>query len=445
MEVSMATNDRDQEIGAPGVSRRQFLHGVAAAAGACAFGGLGRVPAVFASPVLPPPEASGIEHIVVLMMENRSFDHFLGWLGGADGRQRGLRYLDRNGDPHVTHRLTPDFQGCGHPDPDHSYAGGRAEFNNGACDGWLRAGNNDEYSIGYYTRRDLPFFAGAAPRWTVCDRYFASIMAETFPNRMYQHAAQTDRLSNSFDLSTLPTIWDRLADAGLDGRYYFSDVPLLALWGFKYLPIARLFGSFLEDAAAGTLPHVAFVEPRFMGETEGTSNDDHPFADVRSGEAFLNLVYNAVTTSPAWPQTLLVITYDEWGGFFDHVPPPTAPIPDADRIAGNEDGRLGFRTPSLVISPFARSHVSSLELDHTSILRAIEWRWGLPSLTVRDQTANNLAEVLDFRKPDLTARAFNVPVGPFGGACQPSAAAIAAAPNKWAQLRQMAADFGWPV
>src|SRR6185295_7385172 len=105
----------------------------------------------FAQPSLPSPDTSGIDHIVVVMMENRSFDHFLGWLEGADGRQRGLVYLDSSGAPHATHRLAPDFQGCGFRDPDHSYAGGRIEYNSGACDGWLRA-NNDEYAIGYYTK-----------------------------------------------------------------------------------------------------------------------------------------------------------------------------------------------------------------------------------------------------------------------------------------------------
>src|SRR5439155_13010063 len=168
---------------------------------------------------------AGIDHVVVVMMENRSFDHMLGWLPGADGRQAGLTYFDAAGMAHATYALAPDYQGCAHPDPDHSYAGGRLEYDGGACDGWLRAGDNDEYAIGYYTAADLPFFAGAAPDWTACDRYFAAIMGPTFPNRMYMHAAQTDRLDNTFELSTLPTIWDRLAAADLTGRYYFQDAP----------------------------------------------------------------------------------------------------------------------------------------------------------------------------------------------------------------------------
>ena len=443
----MAMSDKPGRsvVPATSIGRRRFLRGAAATAGVFAFADVGRVQSAFArTTALPPPEASGIEHIIVVMMENRSFDHFLGWFPHADGRQRGLTYFDSAGVPHGTHRLSPDFQGCGHPDPDHSYEGGRIAYDNGACDGWLRAGSNDEYAIGYYTKQDLSFFADAAKRWTVCDRYFSAIMAPTYPNRIYQHAAQTDRLTNSLALSFLPTIWDRLDDAGLEGRYYYSDVPFLALWGPRYLPIARPFASFLADAAAGTLPQVAFVDPRFLGEGNGTSNDDHPFADIRSGEAFLNQVYSAVTKSPAWPHTLLVINYDEWGGFFDHVPPTLAPIPEADRRAGDADGRRGFRTPCLVVSPFAPADVSSVELDHTSVLRTIEWRWGLPALTVRDQTANNLAEILDFSKPDLKAKQFRDPTGPFGGPCA-TATTLAAASDKWEQLRQMAAASGWPV
>jgi phospholipase C len=378
------------------------------------------------------------------MMENRSFDHMLGWLDGADGRQNGLRYADATGTLHRTYRLAPDFQGCGHADPDHSYEGGRVEYNDGQCDGWLRAGNNDEYAIGFYVKKDLPFFAGAAPQWTVCDRYFSAIMAGTFANRVYQHAAQTDRLGNTFEVSTLPTIWDRLANAGLQGRYYFSDVPFLALWGHTYVDIARPFASFLEDAAAGTLPHVSFVEPRFLGESAGASNDDHPFADIRNGQAFMNLVYTAVTNSPAWGNTVFVINYDEWGGFFDHVPPPVAPIPPADQIAGNQDGRLGFRTPCFVISPFAqREHVSHLALDHTSILKMIEWRWNLPPLSARDGMATNLADALQFEAPSVSAKQLAVPTGPFGQLCTVGLAD--STDDEWLPLREMALDFGWPV
>ncbi len=424
--------------------RRRFLAGIAATTGAFALGGIAAAAA--ARPGLPRPESSNIEHIVVVMMENRSFDHFLGWVPGADGKQAGLSYVDRTGALQQTYRLAPDFQGCGHPDPDHSYEGGRVEYNNGACDGWLQAGQNDTYAIGYYAQQDLSFYGHAAPQWTTLDRYFASIMAETFPNRIYQHAAQTDRIDNTPVISTLPTIWDRLAAKGLTGRYYFSDVPVLALWGAKYVPISRPFARFLFDCATNNLPHVSFVDPRFLGADSGTSGDDHPHADIRNGQAFVDLVYKAVTLTRGWSKTVLVINYDEWGGFFDHVPPPTGPIPAADKIAGNADGLLGFRVPSLLIAPSApRSAVSSITFDHTSVLKMIEWRWGLEPLTLRDASANNLAEALDFKQKRASAPQFAVPYGPFGSACAPSPLARSASADKWIMLQSMARSYGWPV
>jgi phospholipase C len=246
-------------------------------------------------------------------------------------------------------------------------------------------------------------------------------MAETYPNRFYMHAAQTDRLVNGSATSTLPTIWDRLREKGLSGRYYFSDLPFLALWGSLYANISKPFSQFLVDAAAGTLPNVAYIDPRFEDEGSGTSGDDHPHADIRDGEVFLNQIYNALTSSPNWSKTVLIINFDEWGGFYDHVPPPLAPIPTASSAAGDKDGRLGFRVPCVVISPYARRNFIAHGLyDHTSILKMIEWRFGLPALTVRDQTANNLAEVLNLASPDVTAPTFNVPTGPFGSPCPPA-------------------------
>ena len=424
------------------MSRRQFLRRTAAATG-LTFCGI--MPSGLAAPrnrLLPTPQRSGIEHIVVVMMENRSFDHFLGWLPGADGKQEGLSYPDNFGAMQPTHALAPDYQGCGHPDPDHSYEGGRVEYDNGACDGWLRADSNDAFAIGYYVANDLAFLGGAAPQWVVCDRYFAPIMAPTYPNRIYQHAAQTDRLDDTLlPLVTLPTIWDRLADHSLIGRYYFSDIPFLAFWGAKYVGISRLIDEFFGDCSAGTLPHVAFVDPGFAGEEQGLSNDDHPHADIRNGEFFLNSIYEAVTSSPAWPNTILVINFDEWGGFFDHVPPAVASVPPGDAALGS-DGLRGFRVPALVISPWSpRGTVAHRLYDHTSVLKMIEWRWNLRPLTVRDATANNLAEVLDFAHPNLNAPTFTVPPGPIDSLCLSGLVAPASSQI----LLERAAAFGFAI
>jgi len=166
------------------------------------------------------------------------------------------------------------------------------------------------------------------------------------------------------------------------------------------------------------------------------------------GAGLTVLRYTALTNGPGWHQTVLVINYDEWGGFFDHVPPPTGPVPPADQAAGNEDGLLGFRVPCLIASPFARHRVSHIVFEQTSVLRMIEWRWGLEPLTVRDATANNLAEALKLDKRRLGIPQFGVPVGPFGAACPTAAAPATTASidsDIWQDLRAMAADFSWHV
>ena len=433
-------------------TRRHWLLSTAAAAGSYALAACSDAADRLVAPTegalsraRTPAQLSQVEHVIVVMMENRSFDHFLGWHPGADGRQAGLFYRDRDGNRLSTFALAPDFQGCGLSDPDHSFEGGRVEYNSGACDGWLQAGENDRYAIGYYRRHDLPFLGQATIDWTTFDRYFCSILGPTFPNRISQHAGQTDRLSNTLVVSTLPTIWDRLFDKGLKGRYYFSDLPVLALWGNKYLAgpqaIAAPLTQFFVDCTAGTLPEVAFVDPTFGGEEEGTSNDDHPHGDIRAGESFLNRIYAAVTRSPNWPSTALVITFDEWGGFFDHVPPPPGPVTDAEQALGYVDGLRGFRIPVVLISPFARREtVAHQVFDHTSILRLIEERWGLDPLAARDASARSLADALDLNKssgqqgvphyavPDLAA----------GLPC-------AATPPHWSGLRRLAREHGWPV
>ena len=145
------------------------------------------------SPLISGQASSTIEHVVVVMMENRSFDHFFGWLPGANGQQAGLIFKDSAGVQHPTHYLPPDYQGCAFLDPGHSYTDGRVQYDNGAADGWLFDGSdssstnpqqaNDIFSIGYYGQADLPFLGTAGPAFTVCDNYFAGVMAETYPNR----------------------------------------------------------------------------------------------------------------------------------------------------------------------------------------------------------------------------------------------------------------------
>jgi phospholipase C len=405
------------------LSRRRFLSsaaglGAAAALGPEALGALAS-PQTSRYAALPSPSASGIEHIVFVCMENRSFDHYLGWVPGADGRQQGLVYKDDHGRAHATHHLADTRNGCGFNDPDHSFEGGRVQFDNGRLDGF-RKGDNDDFALGYYTEADLPFYGPLVKSATTFDRYFCSILGPTYPNRFYTHAAQTDRISNTSTTSTLPTIWDRLAAAGVSSRYYFSDVPFLALWGQKYLPVSSPVERFYADAASGTLPAFSYVDPYFLGEDQGGSNDDHPHADIHRGQAFLSLVAKTLMSGPAWSKTALVITYDEWGGFFDHVKPPRLPDNHDTGPHGKDDhAQAGFRVPTFLVSPWSRpGHVGHNFYDHTSILKMVEWRFGLAPLTKRDKAARNLAESLDFRTarpaPDLP-----VVLDPGPHACQP--------------------------
>ncbi len=396
---------------------------------------------------LPSPDASGIDHIVLVMLENRSFDHLFGWLWTADGRQAGLTFRDRNGVPHATYPLRPDFKGCGHPDPDHGYLPARIQYDGGRMDGFLRSPSNDVFAIGYYGPADIPFHAALAAHYTTLDRYFCSILGPTFPNRIFQHAAQTDRLTDSLAVATVPTIWDRLVDAGVSARYYYSNVPFLALWGSKYVGVSGTIAEFFESASAGTLPSVSFVDPAYTLVDGALADDDHPHADIRRGDAFLARVFEAVSRGPGWARTVMIVSFDEWGGFFDHVPPPRAVAAngiDPDVVAGRT--LLGFRVPVVIASPFSRGvalfpRVNHLTFDHTSVLKLIEWRWNLQPLTARDASADvaNLAYALRFDEPDADVPPLPQPLAPLPASCSTT---TAAAPARTASTWQTLADNG---
>jgi phospholipase C len=370
---------------------------------------------------LPNPEDSGIDHIVQVMMENRSYDHMLGWVPKSNGVQNQV-FLNNNGEEVPTfHMGNSDpaygFQGCGWEDPAHGYNDGRIHLNNGAMDGFLQTVDNpaDHFPVGYYNAEDVLFYKGVAEHFTICDNYFHGILSSTFPNRMYIHAGTTDRNSNTLPWaqqapSELPTIWDLLKAKGLTGKNYFSDLPLTGLWGTKYAEITKPFEEFLADARRGTLPNVSYFDPNFgfsVGESPaGVSRDDHPQADIRDGQVYLTEIYNALRASPNWERTLMIVTYDEWGGFFDHVAPPVGPVGGVE--ATFNDGLLGFRTPCVILGPRAkRGHVSHFRFDPGSVLNLIRWRFGLGSLCARDDWSHNMAMALDFANPpNLDAPAF---------------------------------------
>jgi phospholipase C len=417
-------------------------------------------------PGLPDPTASGIQHVVVVTMENRSFDHFLGWLPNAVGQQSGLNYADSSGAMHATYALSGDYTGCPHNDPDHTYSGARITYDGGKMDGFLKDTANDIFSIGYYQESDIPFYAALARNYTTCDHYFASILGPTFPNRMFLYAAQTDRVDDSVSISSLPTILDRLAAAGVSHNYYYSNVPYLTLWAAQYLGISKLHSDFLVQAANGTLPAVSFVDPAYTVLDDGTGDDDHPHADIRKGDLFLHDLFEAVASGPAWSSTVMIVNFDEWGGFFEHVAPPRATAAnnvDTDIVNGKT--LLGFRLPVVIASPWTvgtstSPRISSLVYDHTSVLKLIEWRWGLAPLTPRDGSSdiNNLAYALNFSQaltavpslpspfaPAIAAPCIQNPGGVFSAVQTGSGATQYSSTAKWKDLQTMAAKYGFQV
>ena len=423
------------------LTRRRLLLATAGTAAGAALGRAGASPQAAPNTALPRPHRSGIDHIVVVMMENRSFDHFLGWVPRAAGRQAGLVYRDRHGRRHQTHHLTTR-QGCGYRDPNHSYKGGRIQLNHGRCDGFARA-NEDDFALGYYTKADLPFYGPLVSQATVFDGMFSSLMAATLPNRNYLHAGRTDRMHNLYFRSRMPTIWDRLAHAGVPATYFYSDVPYLRLWGDRYVQMAQRFDAFLALAASGNLPQVSYVDPPFDASTPYGAADDHPHCDIHRGQAFLSVVAQALVNSPAWSRTVLVITYDEWGGFFDHVRPPR--LADEGPLDGMDRHQAGFRVPAVVLSPFARrGHVDHGVYDHASIVKFIRWRFGLAPLAPRDRAARNLAHALDFRRPDTSVPPLPAVVDPGPHTCDAPGIGMPGEDDPWAEgVKQVGSGGAW--
>ncbi|MGA9856593.1 MAG: alkaline phosphatase family protein, partial [Solirubrobacteraceae bacterium] len=287
-------------------TRREFLQRTAVTAGLAAGMGLVLDPDTVVAEAarrqrevkLPAPRDLPIDTFVVLMMENRSFDHYLGWLPGADGRQAGLQFTNPKGEKFATHRLN-FTQSCGFEDPDHSWEGGRTELDGGRMDGFLRSAS-DVFSIGYYEEADVPFTPHAAKAFTTCDRFFCSLLGPTYPNREYMHAAQSyGMIDNTLPTSSgslgFPdtTIFASLSAAGVSNRYFYTDLPISALWGTAGLQRSGQVQEYYERAAAGTLPALSFIDPAFQGEDQGTSGDEHPLADIRVGQAFVADIVHA--------------------------------------------------------------------------------------------------------------------------------------------------------
>lgn len=388
----------------------------------CRFGP-GALPTETLAAQSPHGDQIPIDHIVVLMQENRSYDHYLGQLR----RKSGPPKKASNPDPTGGAPIAPFHQTryCEVADLDHSWNGTHREWNGGAMDGFTAANiypgdPMGSRAMGYYTKEDLPFYYKLYKTFASSDRFFCSLLSQTFPNRYYLLAGTSfGEIRNVLpDLSgpdyTQRTIFNLLDEASppVSWKVYYSDLPFAGIFGYvRQNRVANLTvmgtddaaNPFLLDAAAGTLPQVSFVDPAFIA---GELNDEHPPKNVQVGQAFVAKVVNAVFASPLWARTALFITYDEHGGFYDHVPPPPACVPDDIPPVlrpGDEPGafdRYGIRVPFVVVSPYAKKKfVSHRTYDHTSVLRFIETRFDLPALTRRDANADPLLDLFNFKKP----------------------------------------------
>jgi phospholipase C len=339
-----------------------------------------------------------IDTIVVVMMENRSFDHYFGAaafreglaVNGLTGRETNPRV---DGSPVQVFNLT-NLQPA---DPPHGWEACHLQWNLGANDGFViehELEHPASYAevMGYHVRSQIPILYALADEYVLCDHWYASVMGPTWPNRFYLHAASSGGITSNSPAFGLTSIWDRLAEAGISNANYYSD--LAWAWGGFANPgvsYTQSIDEFFAAASGGTLPAFSIVDPNFgiLPGGEG-GNDDHPDHDITLGQIFLASVYQALAQSPQWGRCLLIITYDEHGGFYDHVSPPTT----VDTI--QEFQQLGFRVPSLVVGPFVkRGCVDSTQLEHVSVISTVSRRFDLEPLNERVTATNDVSSAIN--------------------------------------------------
>jgi phospholipase C len=348
-----------------------------------------------------------IKHLIILTMENRSFDHYLGNLtleGRADieGLPSPLPVLkDQNGNDVPAWPM--DGVSPGYADPPHEWDAAHADYNGGANDGFVQQyqianpSSDPRTPMGYYTRATLPVLYSLADEFTVCDHWFCSVLSSTWPNRKYLISGQRDDDQNTGNLppaypgfKTTPFL-DLLEDCPdpdsthgkLTWKSYFTDLPFLSMWYrfaathvLNFAPVV----DFVRDCRENRLPTVSLIDPAF------SLADDHPSHDPKLGQKFLGLIVDALTNSESWASSALVILYDENGGFFDHLPPPDS---------GTPDGPFGFRVPAVIVSPYARkTFACKTVFDHTSVMKSVSERWnvdfGQTTFGSRWQQANSV-------------------------------------------------------
>ncbi|MHB9031813.1 MAG: alkaline phosphatase family protein [Anaerolineae bacterium] len=372
-----------------------------------------------------PSHQSPIEHIIVLMLENRSYDHMLGYLQHGAGLT-GSEYnpLDpqqpasekvyvnnRSGyimpvDPaHDLVSVEKEIYGS----PDHlsdpAPMNGFVKVHTAQADGDAEQGKK---IMDCFDPANIPALATLAREFVLCDHWHASVPGPTWLNRFFAHAATCDGIStdNAEHLYRMKTIFDSLYENGRSWNVYYGDIPqsIILQHGGDKLGHFKRFYRFHGDLAAGELANYTFIEPRFISFGRWQANDQHPPHDVRLGEYLIAEVYDTLRASRFWEKSLLVIVYDEHGGFYDHVPPP-AHVPNPDgKVAVNppfDFTRLGVRVPAVLVSPWVeKGQIDSTLYEHASLPATIRTIFGLPEpLTARDKAANTLERNLTRRTP----------------------------------------------
>lgn len=340
-----------------------------------------------------------IDHFVILMMENRSFDHYLGAL------QRDTSYANRrtidgtagdewNPNPNGHHVKIHDANTFKLANPPHTWEAAHKQWNHGKNDHFViaHAGAHENQVMAFYDRKQIPFYYHLADHFTVMDNWHASVMGPTSANRLFLNCGTSaGRRDNGDPLEggEPETIWDQLRKKGVSAKSYYAGRAGLMAHTLKKktaagkIPFARI-AELHRDVKNGTLPAVSYVEPDYQ------TNCDHPAHDIRLGQAFVQGIYKTLKASKAWAKTLFVVIYDEHGGFWDHVaPPPAKDVRPAFR-------RYGFRVPAFAAGGLVRrGYVGHALHDHTSVLATLALRFGLPDITERAGNANTLAHVLD--------------------------------------------------
>jgi phospholipase C len=344
--------------------------------------------------------AGQVQHVVEIMLENHAFDNFFGRFPGAEGIPNQTAVPDGHGGFVSPYLLA----GNSSPSPPHDRGSGLVDLDGGRMDGFVEAATAVNASLapvpmGYYDSGQLGDFWNLAADFLLCDHYFASVLGPTIPNRLYAIAGDSAGISgdslpaNGLDLLT---IFDQLHAGGVSWKYLYQPggtYPPLPLWisPLRHNPsevqdVVPL-SSLVPDAAAGNLPAVTFVDPL------NTPFSQQPPQSIAPGEAWTMSVLRAIETSPEWASTVVFLTWDEGGGFYDHVAPPTV-----DSLGD------GFRVPMLVISPFTvHGGVNAALFDHTSVLKFIDDNWGLPPLNSRIAETNDIGSVLSGWTPAASA------------------------------------------